>query len=114
MVLQKNLSVIMNVIRTSRNLSITEFSEELELSRSYTQELLNGRGNPRIDTIEHIASHLRISPLDLLGCPYSEDQMEIFLLLFILARRISTLSSAKQTEFLTLFQQLLSLIQSET
>ena len=34
-VLQKNLSVMMNVIRRSRNLSITQFSEELGLSRSY-------------------------------------------------------------------------------
>ena len=114
MVLQKNLSVMMNVIRRSRNLSITQFSEELGLSRSYTQALLNGRGNPRMDTIEHIASRLQISLLLLLCCSYSEEQLEIFLLLLLLIRRISALSSAKQTEFLVLFQKLLSLMPAES
>ena len=113
-VLQKNLSVMMNVIRRSRNLSSTQFSEELGLSRSYTQALLNGRGNPRMDTIEHIASRLQISPLLLLCCSYSEEQLEIFLLLLILIRRFSALSSAKQTEFLVLFQKLLSLMPAES
>lgn len=113
-VLQKNLSVMMNVIRRSRNLSITQFSEELGLSRSYTQALLNGRGNPRMDTIEHIASRLQISPLLLLRCSYSEEQLEIFLLLLLLIRRLSALSSAKQTEFLVLFQKLLSLMPAES
>ena len=113
-VLQKNLSVMMNVIRRSRNLSITQFSEELGLSRSYTQALLNGRGNPRMDTIEHIASRLQINPLRLLCCSYSEEQLEIFLRLLLLIRRISALSSAKQTEFLVLFQKLLSLMPAES
>ena len=55
MTLQKNMSNMMNAIRTSRKQSIAEFSEELGISRSSTQELLKGTGNPRMDTVEHLS-----------------------------------------------------------
>lgn len=112
MALQKNLSAIMNVIRTSRNLSVTEFSEELGISRSYAQELLSGRGNPRMDTIEHIAARLRINPLVLLSCPYSKEQTESFLFLLVLIRRLSMLSGDEREEFFSLLRKVLSLMDS--
>lgn len=104
----------MNAIRTSRNQSIAEFSEELGISRSSAQDLLNGRGNPRMDTIEHIASRLRISPLLLLSCPYSEEQIQNILILLFLIKRISRLSDRKKTEFLSLLQKLITLMEPES
>ena len=55
MVLQKNLSAAMKVIRAARKQSITEFSEDLGIARSSLQDILNGTGNPRMDTVEYIA-----------------------------------------------------------
>lgn len=66
MSLRENLAHSMNIIRTARQLSICEFSEELYIARSTMQDILSGTGNPRMDTVEHIAEQLRIDPLALL------------------------------------------------
>lgn len=42
MSLQQNLSNFMNTIRLSRNQSITEFAEEIGVSRSEMQHILKG------------------------------------------------------------------------
>ena len=59
----------LNRIRKDRGLSITEFSEELGIARSSLQAILNGTGNPRSDTIEHIAANLNIDYRTLLTEP---------------------------------------------
>ena len=67
MAMCKNLADRLNAIRKERNLSITEFSEELGIARSSLQSLLNGTGNPRTDTIEYIANQLGTDPVWLLS-----------------------------------------------
>lgn len=79
----------LNRIRKARGLSITEFSEELGIARSSLQAILSGTGNPRCDTIEHIAGHLNVDYRMLLSDPqtnlpiYPTDQQlrSLFLLL---------------------------------
>lgn len=56
-------------IKEERGLSVVAFSEELDISRSALQTILSGKGNPRTDTIEHIAKKLNISPIVLLAPP---------------------------------------------
>lgn len=67
MAMCENLARRLNEIRKKRGLSITEFSEELDISRSSLQSILLCKGNPRTDTIEHIARKLGVSPISLLS-----------------------------------------------
>lgn len=74
MSLRENLAHSMNIIRAARQLSICEFSEELYVARSTMQDILSGTGNPRMDTVEHIAEQLHMDPISLLcdneqNCP---------------------------------------------
>lgn len=74
MSIRENLSIRLQEIREKRGLSITDFSEELEISRSLLQAILSGKANPRADTIEHIAEKLQISPISLLAPPSVSQQ----------------------------------------
>ena len=114
MTLQKNLSNVMNAIRTSRHQSISEFSEELGISRSSMQELLKGNGNPRMDTIELIADRLHVNPLALLSGSYSEEHLEYIMLLLQTIDIVSKLPDEKKLKFASLFQELILLMESKT
>ena len=105
---------MMNAIRASRNQSISEFSEELGVSRSSMQELLKGNGNPRMDTVELIAERLQIDPLVLLSCSYSEGQLKNIMLLLETIDIISNLPDGKKVKFASLFQELILLMESKT
>ena len=72
MAICENLAHRLHAIRTERGMTITEFSELLGIARSSLQQILSGRGNPRMDTVEHIARRLEMDPLSLLSdCPGS-------------------------------------------
>lgn len=73
MAICENLAHRLNEIRKERGLSITEFSDELNISRSALQAILLCKANPRMDTIEHIASRLGVSPISLLS---SQEEMK--------------------------------------
>ena len=73
MAICENLAHRLNEIRKERSLSITEFSDELNISRSALQAILLCKANPRMDTIEHIASRLGVSPISLLS---SQEEMK--------------------------------------
>ena len=64
-----------------RNKSLTEFSEELGISRTALYEYLRGRGNPSVETLEHIAEKLGVSPAVLMTGLFDLDRREITLLL---------------------------------
>ena len=66
MTMCENLARKLRKIKEERGLSVAEFSEELGISRSALQSILTGKGNPRTDTIEHIAKKLNTSPVLLL------------------------------------------------
>lgn len=76
--LQKNFSNNMNVIHGSHSKTLTEFAEELCISRSSLQDILRGKCNPRIDTIEQIARQLGMDPLTLLSHPDSGDLSPLY------------------------------------
>ena len=113
MTLQKNLSNTMNALRVSRRQSIAEFSEELGISRSSMQELLKGNGNPRMDTIEHIAARLQMDPAALLSCSFSQGQMETALLLLQAIDTFPALSDEKRKRAAALLQELILIIGPE-
>ena len=112
MTLQQNLSNTMKAIRSIRKISITEFSEEIGVSRSEAQGILRGTSNPRLDTIQCIADNLNIDPLVLISS-FSETQLEVSLLLLKSFDFFSKLSSEEQKEATRLLNEFLCLIKSE-
>ena len=112
MTLQQNLSNTMKAIRSIRKISITEFSEEIGVSRSEAQGILRGTSNPRLDTIQCIADNLNIDPLVLISS-FSETQLEVSLLLLKSFYFFSKLSSEEQKEAARLLNEFLCLIKSE-
>ena len=60
MEIRKNLSAIIRIRMKESGKSLTEFSEELEISRSTLQDYLAGKGNPNVATIEHLAKKLNM------------------------------------------------------
>ena len=71
-----NISRKLKEIKEARGVSVTEFSEQLEISRSSLLALLNCKGNPRTNTIEHIAQKLQIDPIVLLAEPAAVQKEE--------------------------------------
>ena len=110
MVLQKNLSAAMKVIRAARKQSITEFSEDLGIARSSLQDILNGTGNPRMDTVEYIADQLNVSPMALLSGSFQDEQLQTALLLVQTIDAVSKLSEDQLLEFGELFQKMILLL----
>ena len=80
--LRQNLASALNTIKIAQGLTLTEFADELEISRSHLQVYLKGDGNPTVNTIEHLAKRLNVSPIDLIapttpeenGTPSVDDQ----------------------------------------
>ena len=110
MSLQQNLSNFMNTIRLSRNQSITEFAEEIGVSRSEMQHILKGTCNPRIDTLKYIAKNLDVDPATLILPSYTEPQQDFALLLLRTLDAFLELPEDQQENDVYLFHQLILLM----
>lgn len=97
------------MIKSERQKSMTEFSEELEISRSALQKYLSGAGNPNLTTIEHIAQKLNISPYFLLLGYFSEEQLNAFLKVTDILSLLSDLPHEKCKRFAELLFEMISL-----
>ena len=63
--LRENFAVNMKTIFERSNHSLTEFADELSISRSSLQDILKGKSNPTLATVELIAEKLDVNPLSL-------------------------------------------------
>ena len=111
--MQQNMS---NVIRTLKELnkkSMSEFAEELEISRSTLQEYLSGTGNPRLSTVEHLAKKLQINPIFLVSGLYENQQLEVILLLLNAIEPVAMLSKEKKERMAELIMEIVSLWEDE-
>ncbi len=113
MLLRKNLTDTMNALRRSRGLSITAFSEEAGISRSSMQSLLKGTGNPRMDTVEQVASRLRLDPAMLLSGALSEQQLNVAVSLLQALDFFSRFSDEEKEKFASLFLEMLSMMKAD-
>ena len=107
--LNKNLAAVLSIMKTERQKSMTEFSEELEISRSALQEYLSGAGNPNLTTIEHIAKKLSVCPYFLLLGDFNDEQLGAFMKIIDILSLVSDLPSEKRKRFSELMFEIISL-----
>lgn len=69
MSLSDNFSRNLLYIREMHNSTLTEFADEISISRSHLQSILQGSCNPTLDTVEQIGKGLQIDPILLLLSP---------------------------------------------
>ena len=107
--LNKNVAAVLSIMKTERQKSMTEFSEELEISRSALQEYLSGAGNPNLTTIEHIAQKLNVSPYFLLLDDFNDEQLGVFMKMIDILSLVSDLPSEKRKRFAELLFEMITL-----
>lgn len=77
MSLSSNFSKNLSSMRKGCNSTLTEFADEISVSRSYLQSALKGSCNPTLDTVEHIAEKLQVSPDLLLSLPGTQGEEQL-------------------------------------
>lgn len=111
--LKDNLAAAIRTIMERQNKSLSEFSEELDISRNALYDYLRGRGNPSIATLEHIAENLGVSPAALMTNLMDLDHREITLLLLDTIQGVAELEDAKRLRFAELFLEMVKLWNEE-
>lgn len=99
----------MRTIMEKQNKSLSEFAEELEISRTALYDYLRAKGNPSAATIEHISEKLRVHPASLItGLPDGEG-LEVILRLLELVESIAELPRDKRLRFAELLLEMVQL-----
>ena len=109
MEIQRNMSIILNMFRSRRKQSLSEFAEDLEISRSHLQALLAQKSSPRIDTVEHIANKLGIEPRVLLSGSFVDAQIDVIEQLLGLINSLGEIPDDKRKEFAKLIYEIVKL-----
>ena len=109
MEVQQNMANVIRLIMETRNMSMDDFSEELEISRSTLQEYLKGKGNPSIKTIIHLSQKLEIEPAVLLTGMTEVEARNVVRPLLNAVRSISELNNDKKLRLAELFWEMVRL-----
>lgn len=109
MEIQKNMAAVIHAIKEKQGKSLTELSEELEISRSALQEYLAGNGNPTLSTVEHLAEKLGIPSVALVAGTVPTDQFDVLMTLLDSLQLLSGLSVAQRRRFTELLEEMLAL-----
>ncbi len=91
--LNECLAATIRAIMKRKHMSLTEFSEELGISRTALHGYIRGEGNPSTSTIEHIARRMGVSTAALFTG--TEEQREITLLLLDTIQEVAELPKEK-------------------
>ena len=81
MEIQENMAAVIHALKEKRGQSLTELSEDLEISRSALQEYLAGNGNPTLATVEHLAERLGIPSVALVSGTLPSGQFDVLMTL---------------------------------
>lgn len=109
MSIQENLAAAIRLMMDVQHKSLTEFSEEMEISRSMLQEYLKARGNPSIATIEHLAEKLGVDPSVLLTGMLGLEQQEHALPILCIIQKVAELDEVRRVRFAELFLEMVRL-----
>ena len=111
--LQKNIAAYIRDIMKREHKSLTEFSEELGISRNTLYDYSIGEGNPTILMLEHIAEKLGIDPASLILGVLDLDQREALLLLMDTTQSVAKLTEGKRLRFAELLLEMVKLWNAE-
>lgn len=111
--LQQNVADTMRMLKEQHHMSMAEFSEELEISRSTLQDYLNGTGNPSVVMLEHIAEKMNVDPILLITGSIEPSNKDLVLLMFRTTQAVISLPERKRRYFAELFLEIVSLWDSE-
>lgn len=111
--LQENIAATIRTVMERRHKSLTEFSEELGISRTALYDYIRGSGNPSIATLEQIATNLGVSPTALITGLLDLDQREVTLLLLETIQGVAELTEEKRLRFAELFLEMVKLWSEE-
>ncbi|MCO7122040.1 helix-turn-helix transcriptional regulator [Ihubacter massiliensis] len=98
MTLQDNFSNSVKIAYKNSGKTLSEFSNEIGVSRATLQGILKGNSNSRTDTIEVVADGLNTNPLALLSIPCGESELAFILSLFQLSDAASALPDDEKEE----------------
>ena len=109
MEIQENMAAVIHALKEKRGQSLTELSEELEISRSALQEYLAGNGNPTLATVEHLAERLGIPSVALVSGTLPSGQFDVLMTLLDSLKLLSGLSADQRRRFTELLGEMLTL-----
>lgn len=110
MKIRNNMATVLKVMKKRNNLTLTELADELGISRSQLQVMLKGEANPRIDTVEHIAGRLHITPEMLVTADFDSEQETSFEAILALLDTLVVLPKKNRVPFAKLFIQMAELL----
>jgi len=113
MSLQENMAAFIRAAMRSQHKSLTEFSDELGISRNALYNYLHGKGNPSVATLEHMAQNLGVDPASLVLGLFDLDRREITLLLLDTIQGVAELTEEKRLRFAELFLEMVKLWNEE-
>ncbi len=109
MELNEGLAASIRAIMKQKHMSLTEFAEELEISRSTLHTYTKGEGNPSTATINHIAQRLGISSTALTNGLTGPDHWEVALLLLDTIQNVAELPEEVRLQMAELFLEMVKL-----
>ena len=113
MSLQENMAAVIRDAMRRNNKSLSEFSEELGISRNALYDYSKGEGNPTFSTLEHIAERMGIHPAALVLGVFDRDRQEISRLLLDTVQSVAELTEEKRLRFAKLFLEMVKLWDGE-
>lgn len=113
MELNENLAATIRAYMRRKRMSLTDFADELGISRGSLYDYINARGNPSFATVEQISRSLGISPTALLAGVTGPDRREIVLLLLDTLQGVSELPEEDRVQMAELFLRMVKLWSKE-
>lgn len=113
--MSKHLAAMLQAFYEKSDQSKAEFSASLEISRTSMNDYLSGVGNPRLETVQHLADKLNVEPSVLLfGMSIDNQTQADALLSFIKGTQLlSALTAQERQEFAMLALRMLELLNKE-
>lgn len=110
--MSKHLAVMLQAFYEKSEQSKVDFSASLEVSRTSMSDYLSGAGNPRLETVQHLADKLEVEPSVLLfGMSVDSQTQADALLAFIKGTQLlAALTMQERREFVTLAFKMLRLL----
>lgn len=111
--IRQHISEYLNEYKRKNGLSVSALAAELGISCSTLQTYLNGTGNPRADTIEHMAKSIGVDPAALVCSSPDGATLHFITLMASYTQITSYLPPDKKALFGQLASLMLSLWEDE-